>query len=101
MEPHLSREIRESFFSAFKSYSKECVRQGLGHCAERLLCIFRAYHLSESESEWALRIVAFLVIIVKSFPPACLIYWLAEPALRVTVTLIFEASPGRLESQNG
>lgn len=51
MEPHLSREVREYLFSAIQGYSKESIGQGLGHNSERLLRIFRPYHLSESESE--------------------------------------------------
>jgi hypothetical protein len=95
VEPHLSREIREGFFSAFKSNSKECIRQGLG------LCIFRAYHLSESESEWAFGIVAFLAKIVKALAEQRGIYWLTGLDSPTVVTLIFVASPGRLESQKG
>ena len=51
MESHLSRQIREHLFSAVYSNSKESIGEALGHCAERLFSVFRAYHLSESEPE--------------------------------------------------
>ena len=50
MKAHFPGEIREYLFSAVQGNSKESVGKRLGHHAERLLSVFRAYHLSESES---------------------------------------------------
>lgn len=48
MEPHLPGEVRKYLVSAFEGYAKKSIGEGLGHCTENLIRVFRAYHLSRA-----------------------------------------------------